>query len=76
MRTALEMFNRERAQLGNKTQADQAEWLGIKPAYMSDLVNGRRRLTAKVLAKFSRGKQILLQQAREEAEAEWVAACK
>lgn len=42
-----------------KTQKDAAKALGISPAYLSDLVNGRRDVPTKILAKLGLRKAVV-----------------
>ena len=66
--TALEQFKR---MCSGETQRACADMLGISVSYMSDIWNGRRRLTAKLLLDLDDGKEIYLKQCREEAERDW-----
>ena len=66
--TALERFHRA---IRGATQSEFAEQAGISRPYANDVWHGRRRLTAKLLAGIPKGREILRQQALEEADLEW-----
>lgn len=41
----------QRLTVQHRTQAKAAAFLGITPAYFSDMINGRRNITDSILAK-------------------------
>ena len=69
--TALQMF---KAAFKGRTQRDVAAEHGLSPAYVNDILQGRRRMPVRILKTLPQGRAIFLQQMREEADKEWADA--